>query len=53
MKKDEENMPYNRINISLPTDVKEKLEKICEEEHRSQSNMISYLILQYSKKVEK
>lgn len=35
------------LTITLPDDMKEKLERIAKEQHRSQSAMIAYLIRRY------
>jgi len=43
-------MEYVKITISLPIDLKKKLERISQKEIRSQSNMIAALIDQYSEK---
>jgi len=41
------NVPYKRINITLPKTTDEKLEQIAKKEGRSKSNMISFLIDKY------
>ena len=40
-------MVYDRINITIPKDVRAKLERIAEKERRTVSNMIAYLVEQY------
>ena len=40
-------MSFEKITISLPSELKKKLERISKKERRSQSNMISILIEQY------
>lgn len=37
-------VPYKRINITLHPDTLGKLDKLAEENQRSRSNMISFLI---------
>jgi len=41
------NMAYTRLNITIPKETLEKLKKIAENEKRSLSNMITYLIEKY------
>jgi predicted CopG family antitoxin len=40
-------MAYTRLNVTIPKETVEKLRKIAEEEKRSLSNMITYLIDKY------
>lgn len=40
-------MSYEKITISLPPDLKRKLEKTAKKERRSQSNLIAWLIERY------
>lgn len=37
-------MEYKRLNIRLPRDTNEKLEKLCSKEKRSKSNMITWVL---------
>jgi len=41
------NMPYKRLNITLPPKTLEKLKEIAKTEERSLSNMINFLIEKY------
>ena len=41
-------MTYKRINITIPNETLEKLKRLAEKEHRSASNMITYLIEMYN-----
>lgn len=41
------NMPFERINITLPPKTVEKLKRISKQQERSQSNMIAFLIERY------
>ena len=41
------NMPYKRLNITLPSKTLEKLKEIAKTEERSLSNMINFLIEKY------
>jgi len=40
-------MAYTRLNITIPKETLEKLKKIAQDEKRSLSNMITYLIEKY------
>ena len=40
-------MVMERLNITMPKETKKKLERISKKEHRSQANMITYLIELY------
>ena len=40
-------MPYERLNITMPKETKEKLKRIAKKEKRSHANMISVLIDRY------
>lgn len=42
--KSEKEMVMERLNITIPKDTKDKLEKLAKLNHRSQSNMITILI---------
>jgi len=46
-------MDKKRYTISLPDNTKQKLKEIAEEDMRSESNMIAYLIETYYKKHKK
>lgn len=39
-----------RIHVRINQEIKDKLVKICEEEHRSQSEQIAYWILNHKSK---
>ena len=40
-------MPYVRIQVTLPKEVNEKLERIAKNESRPKANMIAWLIESY------
>jgi len=42
-------MGFTRITISIPKETKKKLEELAKNEMRSISNMIAYLIENYTK----
>ena len=42
-------MGFTRITISIPNKTKEKLEQLAKKEMRTASNMIAYLIENYTK----
>ena len=46
-------MTFVKFNISMEKETRKKLEAIAKEDNRSISNMISHLILSYTKEVKR
>jgi predicted transcriptional regulator len=49
----QKNMGTVAVNIRLPEEIRERLQKLAESEHRSLSNLISKILLDYLKEREK